>query len=448
MRKNAQPLLLLIAVFFIPIIPALWFMPACIGLIYASLISEMIKNRSQYRVEMIDLLVFALLVLCSLSFYNMDLTMRSYQNYMRSYFGTYLFPAMSFYAVRYTINNEYKAIMLKKVVLLSGFVFSILCCFESVFSFPLATEFDNSDQWIDGRILRAGTIAGGSVHAGATMAALIALTIPMIFIKINKKKKTVYWILIIIELAGLVVIFARAGYIAACVCLFCCILLMHGAKQKWLLIAMGILIIALFAAPSLPFPDWILSRINDNYSTTTRLPRFWAGIAFIRDNIRIGWLTALMGRGYNASYIYGGQFIDSGYGIYIKSDFYLSGGFHNGFLTLISDQGMLAFGIYVGILISAGRRLLSYCKKYRYYKNVGFSKNPCFEAIGWGLIMIGYLITETVHWQFFFPQRMIFYIALAMLFNLTADKGAYIKARENLNAGRLLYPNAPYLKKI
>jgi hypothetical protein len=61
------------------------------------------------------------------------------------------------------------------------------------------------------------------------------------------------------------------------------------------------------------------------------------------------------------------------------------------------------------------------------------------EPVGWGLIIIAHLVTETVHWFFGFPQMLYFFMALAMLFNLTsADRIA--KADQALQGVHLASP--------
>lgn len=406
--------------FLVPLVPNIWFFPIYVLVLYLVPAFDLIRSgRFRQRLEGVDVIVFILLILCSLSFLNVDLAYRSLQNYLRYYFGTYLLPILAYFAFRLIRFSDQRAGSLRNVVFASGILFSILCFYEVILSSPLAMEFDNPDQWLDGRVLRAGTLAGGSAHAGFTMTAFIALTLPFVFFWWPGKYPLRILALLLIELMGLTLILSRAGYIATLTCAITASLLLRGRRSGGaILIA---LLLFLIVAPSLPIPDWLSARLMDPTSSLARVPRFWAGVDFVEDNIRMGWQTALFGKGYNASYMWGGFYHRPGYSESGSPAYFLPGGFHNGYLTLLADQGILAFGCYVAILIIAGRRLLRHCKQFRFLKNRKLRSSVSLEPVGWGLILIAYIMIEMVHWQFYFPQRFYFFMALAMLLNLTSS---------------------------
>lgn len=423
--KSKSLVLLYVAVFLVPMVPNIWFFPIFVLLLYLTLAFDfnlIRKDLSRQHLERVDLLVLIFLIFCSLSFLNVDLARRSLQNYLRYYFGSYLLPILSYFAFRLIRFSDERARSLRNAALASGIIFSMFCFYEFAFSHPLVSEFDNPDQWIDSRVLRAGTLAGGSVHAGETMAGFIALILPFTFFRWPGKHRFRFLLLLLITLTGLTVVFSRAAYISTLACLLAASLLFYGGRVRWLVVVTVILLLSLILVPLLSVPDWISARLMDYSSTFARVPRFWAGIDFIVDNVHMGWKTALFGRGYTSSYVWGGYYLQPGYGVSATPDFFLSGGFHNGYLTLLADQGILAFGCYMAILIVAGRRLWRYCRQLRSLERRRLRSPALLEPVGWGLILVVHLVTETVHWSSYFPQTFYFFMALAMLLNLTSSE--------------------------
>jgi hypothetical protein len=429
-----------IAAFLVPLIPNVWALPIFVFLLYVTVALELTRgSRAKRHLERVDLIVLIFLIFCSLSFLNMDLTFRSPQNYLRYYLGTYLFPILAYFAFRLIRFSDERARGLREVVLASGVIFSLCCIYEFAFSHPLALEFDNPDQWMGANILRAGTLAGGSVHAGETMTGFIALTMPFIFFRWPGRSSFNLILLLLIELMGLGVILSRAGYVATLSCAVAAFLFLRGRYQRRLVAISMVLLLFLLAAPALTLPDWLYDRLTAVDSSLARLPRFWAGIDFIRDNLHLGWQTALLGKGYIASYLWGLNYLQSSSGIPQSSDAILSGGFHNGYLTMITDQGLVAFGCYLTLVVAALRRLWRYCRPLRRLETPKLMSPALLEPVGWGLIIIAHLVTETVHWSFGFPQMFYFFMALAMLFNLTsADRIA--KADKALQGVHLASP--------
>jgi O-antigen ligase len=227
--------------------------------------------------------------------------------------------------------------------------------------------------------------------------------------------------------------FSRAGYIAVVISAIAGIILLRGIRLKEFLIISVMLLLLFLTSELYIMPDWLSNRLVAPDSSLVRIPRFWAGVDFLWDNIKSGWQTALFGKGYIASYLLGGYYIQQGYNVGINSDFFLDGGFHNGYLTLLVDQGILAFICYAVILVAAGRRLLRYCAQFKLYGNWEQNGQNFLEVVGWGLVIIVHLVTETVHWQSFFPQRFYFFMALAMVFNLTSPE--HFKAFKGNEAG-------------
>lgn len=412
-----------IAVFFVPLVPIIWVLPAFVLLFYLTLASDLLqKGFSRPPLEWVDAFVLIFLILCSISFFNLDLTFRSLQNYLRYYFGTYLFPVLGYFALRLMRFSNKRAGSLRKAVIAAGLIFSVLCLFEFAFRHPINPEVDLPEQWTRGGFFRAGSLAGGSVHAGETMAAFIALTIPGLFFRWPGKRSSWLILVLMLELLGLGVVLARAGYIATLTCIFLAFLFLRGLRQqRWIPIITGLLLMLITGDAFLKvLPAWLFDRLfAENYSTLARIPRFWAGIAFIGENLRTGWQTALLGRGYLASYLWGGIYLKQGY-VWGVTGTFLSGGFHNGYLTMIADQGFLAFGCYITVVIAALRRLWQYCRQFRQLGRPILKSGDALEPVGWGLILVAHLVVETVHWSFGFPQMFYFFMALAMTLNLTS----------------------------
>lgn len=408
-----------LVVFLVPLVPVVWLYPVYILLLYVRPCKDLLCGKANWQFEFIDKTVFVFLVLCTLSFYNIDLVYRSPQNYLRYYLGTYLFPVLAYFAFRLTRFSDELSLKLCKTIMLSGLIFSCLCLFETISSHSLVIEFENPDQWIDGRIYRAGSLAGGSVHAGETMADFIAMTIPFMFIRYSGLRRLAMFVFLFLELAALVAIFSRAGYVAVFVCAIVGLYLLRGWCEWRFLVILSLFLLVLFGGSFLGLPEWLLERLTAADSTRNRLPRLEAGIYFMQDNISMGWYTALFGRGYISSYLKGGAYVPVEYASSEDGLSFLPGGFHNGYFTLIGDQGLLAFVCYVIILFIAFSKLWRYVRRVQLVKRHSFRNHAIILPVAWGLIVIVHLVTEIVHWESFFPQMFFFYMSLAMVVNLT-----------------------------
>jgi O-antigen ligase len=416
-----------ISLFFIPLVPVIWVFPVFVLLLYMNLGNDLLRKRGWGKsFEPVDGLVIIFLLACSLSFLEVDLDYRSPQNYLRYYFSTYLLPVLAYFAIRLTRFTNKKAQNLRRAALASAVVFALCCIFEYAFSHPLVPEFDNEDQWIGGMVFRAGSLAGGCIVAGEMLAFFIALTIPYVFFRYPGKKNFKISALLILEILGLGVTFARAGYISALACATLAPMFLRGRNQGRLLIVMGMLLLLIIILPSLPLPDWLIERITGGASTYARVPRFWAGLYFIQDNFFRGWTTVLFGRGYIASYLYGYDYFPglNRLGGDLEETFsgsFLSGGFHNGYLTLLADQGLVAFLCYLAIVVQVLRRMWRYSQPLRLLEKPVLKSQAVLEPVAWGLVVIVHLVTETVHWSTNFPAMTYFFIAAAMVLNLTSS---------------------------